>query len=215
MLLHFLERNKWEALFINIILIINFNNVSHLIKSDTVVILNGSELLVCYFHLATWKQVDMVFLQNLVPLVSWFSKESSLDLSAFFVHQVNVHKNTFTFLVSPFAFVTFLSDSCSDLPISTELVENSDRSVHLTDGTQPFLVQIVCWSSVESWLIHHRRRHHPLLFFMMLMDRLIDWWPYVHLVKVSIQWSWRNFIIIWISANPIRSSLISFLYRNL
>ena len=59
----------------------------------------------------------MVLLKNRVEFVCCFVEERSLNLSSFFIDDIDVHKASFSFHVLVVSLLSFLSDSCSDLPV--------------------------------------------------------------------------------------------------
>ena len=80
----------------------------------------------------------MIFLEYLEELFSSLSKECCLDLNSFLVNKIHVQKNTLASLVSPFSLLTFLGNSCSYFPVSTELVQAPDGCIHFLKRTQSF-----------------------------------------------------------------------------
>ena len=120
--LDFLQRNKWKPLLLDLIVIFHFLNIGISVKCQTVVILDRGELLIGKLDRASWKQIDFVFFQSRGKLVDCISKECGLNLGSFFIDELNVHEDTFSFLVLPLFLISFLCNPCSDSPVHRKLV---------------------------------------------------------------------------------------------
>jgi hypothetical protein len=84
----------------------------------------------------------MVLLKDRVELNCSIVEESSLNLSAFFVDDVDVHETPLAFLVFVVSLFSFLSDSRSNLPVRTKLIEHPNWSVNIDVGTKPLLIEV-------------------------------------------------------------------------
>jgi hypothetical protein len=87
-----------------------------LIKNNTVVILNGSELLVGYLNSAVREHVDFILLNSIELHICKFLEESSLNLSALGVHEIDVEEVASSFSIIPSPHVSLLDYSGLDAP---------------------------------------------------------------------------------------------------
>ena len=106
-----------------------FLNYSAVVKVQAVVVLNGSELLVCNLHRAIRESVDLIRLQKFIHLGCCLIKASCLNQGAFFVDKIKVEQHALAFSILPWFDLCFFNDPCLYYPVCTELVQGFNRHV--------------------------------------------------------------------------------------
>jgi len=95
LLYHFLnlfESNKWEALLLDLTILLSLSHISILVKGQTVVILDWSELFICKLDLPICEQEYLVLSNHRGEFSSCLLTEKGrLNLGPIFVDHLDVH----------------------------------------------------------------------------------------------------------------------------
>ena len=212
---HFLnlfESNKRETLLLDLIILLSLCNISILVKGQTVVILDRSELFVGKLYLSISEQKHLVLSNHWSIFSSCFLTEKGrLNLGTIFVDHLDVHQSSFSTAILPPFRLILTSNTCPNFPVSRKLIENTNWSINILNWWHSCsrLIEIT-GITVPSWVNCGLRDYSWELFFFFhwRMDNMMTWSrgsttssTYINLVaEVIIEWIWNrlnvNFILV-------------------
>lgn len=122
-LLYLFESNEWEPLLLDLVILFCLCDISILVEGETVVVLDGRELLISQLDLPIREQVDLVLSNHLAILFgSLFSEECRLYLCAILIYHLDVHQSSLAPVVLPPLRLILSCHSCPYTPVRRKLI---------------------------------------------------------------------------------------------
>jgi len=177
-------------------------DLSAVIESYAVVILNRSVPLVGKFDLAARKCVDLIDLKHLIQLGCCLIETCSLDEGTFAINQIDRHDCALATGILPRAHLGFLDESGLDDPVCAELIESLDWHVGIS------------WQLLTYFARTHQIARGDIRSFTTLISllSLVSVSAQSHIVKCSCQFPLIKVIIAFGDPQVIAVSEVATLF---